>query len=184
VSIEEQTLALANDVADSLAARGAKSAVIGAIAVAIHGYPRSTQDIDLATATTLTVLRQVASDLQARGCVVRLGEPDDDDPLGGVLTAVRGDADPVQVVNYANPFRPGSGALAAEAVESAVQKLGSLYVVDLPHLIALKLYAGGAKSKLDVVELLASNPAADRDAIAEVCAKHGLRTEWEELRRL
>jgi len=184
VSPEEQTLALANEVADTLAARGAKSAVIGAIAVAIHGYPRSTQDVDLATTTDLAILREVASELQTRGCIVRLGEPDHEDPLGGVLTVVRGDADPVQVVNYANPFFPGSGALAKEAIESAVQKLGPLAVVDLSHLIALKLYAGGAKSKLDVVELLARNATADRGAIANVCARHGLQTEWDELQRM
>lgn len=50
----------------------------------------------------------------------------------------------------------------------------SLPVVDLPHLIALKLYAGGRKSELDVLELLARNPAASRDEIVETCARFGL----------
>ena len=137
--------------------------LIGAVAVAVHGYPRATEDVDLAAATDLATLRIVGDEFAAQGCTVRLGEPDAEDSLGGVLTIVRDDTDPVQIVNYANPFRPGSGALAAEAIDSATAgSIGSLAVVDLPHLVALKLYAGGAKSKLDVVELLARNSEADR----------------------
>jgi hypothetical protein len=37
----------------------------------------------------------------------------------------------VQVVNYQNPFRPGSGALAEEAIGTAM--LGALPVVDFAH---------------------------------------------------
>jgi hypothetical protein len=105
---------LANEVVDCCAGHGIKTAIIGAIAVAVHGYPRSTHDLDLAAAADLGALRGAAKDLEARGCVVTFGEPDFDDPLGGVLTISRGDADPVQIVNYANPFRPGTGALAEE----------------------------------------------------------------------
>src|SRR5579883_602911 len=50
----------------------------------------------------------------------------------------------------------------AEAIEHAMRNaLGSLSVVDLAHLVALKLYAGGPKGKLDVIELLSRNPEAD-----------------------
>jgi len=38
----------------------------------------------------------------------------------------------------------------------------------LGHLIALKLYAGGMKSKADTVELLKRNPDADRGGIREL----------------
>jgi hypothetical protein len=182
VSHETETLRLADEVAAVLASHGAKTAVIGAIALAIHGYARGTEDLDLATAIDLAVLRKAASDLEARGCVVRLGEPDADDPLGGVLTVSRAEADPVQVVNYANPFRPGSGALAASALASALPNLlGSLAVVDLPHLVALKLYAGGRKSTVDVLEILDRNPDADRGKIRDVCARFGLEAEWNDV---
>ncbi len=184
MSLGDLTLELAKEVVDCCELRGIKTAIIGAVAVAVHGYPRSTHDLDLATAADLRVLRQAAADLEARGCVVALGEPDSDDALGGVLTISRGEADPVQVVNYANPFRPGTGALAEEAIQTATTRLESLRVVDLPYLVALKLYAGGAKSKLDVVELLDRNPAADRDEIAALCKRHGLDEEWKALERL
>jgi hypothetical protein len=56
-----------------------------------------------------------------------------------------------------------------------------LAVVDLAHLIALKLYAGGPKSMLDVTELLARNPDAHRNAIRAVCERFGLAQEWDDL---
>jgi hypothetical protein len=39
----------------------------------------------------------------------------------------------------------------------------------------LKLYAGGTKSKADIVELLRRNPAADRDRIRVLCRRYRLR---------
>lgn len=51
----------------------------------------------------------------------------------------------------------------------------SLRIIPLAHLIALKLYAGGMKSKADIVELLKRNPDANRDAIQMLCRRHRLR---------
>jgi hypothetical protein len=179
---EERTLALANEIADAMAARSIPTAVIGAIAVAVWGYPRGTEDLDLAVCADLNSLRAIARELEGRGYTVTLGEPDADDPLGGVLTVEAPGADPIQIVNYANPYRLGSGALASEAVATASpQLLRGLAVVDLAHLIALKLYAGGPKSILDVAELLARNPDADRNLIRSVCARFGLAPEWDDL---
>ena len=58
------------------------------------------------------------------------------------------------------------GRQALDAAEP--HALGSLSVVDVPHLVALKLYAGGRKSALDVIELLARHPDA-LDATRAVC---------------
>ncbi len=44
----------------------------------------------------------------------------------------------------------------------------------LPDLVALKLYAGGPKSRADVVELLARNEPLELDAIRSACAACGL----------
>lgn len=38
-----------------------------------------------------------------------------------------------------------------------------------------KLYAGGMKSKADIVELLNRNPDADRDEIRMLCQRYRLR---------
>ena len=47
--------------------------------------------------------------------------------------------------------------------------------VPLPHLVALKLYAGGTKSLADIVELLSRNPDADVAAIRDLCQRWRLR---------
>jgi hypothetical protein len=175
-----RTLQVAEKVAAALSARGISTAVIGAIAAAVHGYVRSTDDVDLASNVhPFHQLRPAAEAFRAEGLDVRFGEPDQDDPLGGVLTITGEDFDPIQVVNFLNPFAGGS-ALGREAIETATPRaLGSLAVVDLPHLIALKIYAGGNAGASDVLELLDRNPNADREAILDVCARHGLADDLE-----
>jgi len=74
---------------------------------------------------------------------------------------------------------PGPDAIA-KSLPGLVEG-SSLRVVDLPHLIALKLYAGGPKSRLDVMELLARNPALPRSEVAVVCERFGLKDDWERL---
>lgn len=84
----------------------------------------------------------------------------------------------MQVVNYFNPWR-GWIEVGKAAVESAEPNaLQALAVVDIPHLVALKLYAGGRKSELDVLELLERNPAA-LDEVRRVCERVGLASELE-----
>src|SRR5678815_59533 len=90
---------------------------------------------------------------------VGLITPDADDPLGGCLNVTGDEFDLVQVVNFDNPFRPGAGGAGRAAVETATPNvLGPLAVADIPHLVALKLYAGGRKNELDILELLDRNP--------------------------
>jgi hypothetical protein len=165
----DRTVEVAVEVAALLALHGARSAVIGAVALAVRGYPRATGDLDLATVTDArAVLPKVQAELTRRGYDVQFSEPDADDPLGGVLTVRSDDADPVQVVNYLNPWR-GWAEVGKEAVDTAEPNaLQSLAVVDVPHLVALKLYAGGRKSELDVLELLERHPSA-LESVRRVC---------------
>ena len=44
----------------------------------------------------------------------------------------------------------------------------------IPLLIALKLYAGGHKSKADIIELLVRNPDLELDEVRSACARYGL----------
>jgi hypothetical protein len=55
------------------------------------------------------------------------------------------------------------------AADTVVRPGSRLRLVPLPHLVALKLYAGGMKSRADIVELLVRNPNADTTAIRELC---------------
>jgi hypothetical protein len=49
-----------------------------------------------------------------------------------------------------------------------------LKIVPIPHLIALKLQAGGHKSKADIIELPVRNPDLELDEVRSVCARYGL----------
>jgi hypothetical protein len=55
-----------------------------------------------------------------------------------------------------------------------VREDSPLKIVPIPHLIALKLYAGGHKSKADIIELLARNPDLELDDVRSVCARYRL----------
>jgi len=82
-------------------------------------------------------------------------------------------------VNFYNPLSPAvnPGQDAIRSARTLVPETG-LPVVDLEHLIALKLYAGGHKSRSDVIELVQRNPEASREGIRAVCASFGLENDW------
>lgn len=147
--------------------------VIGAMALAAHGYIRATNDIDLALNASLAGLRALAQSLASAGFAAVLHEPDADDPLGGVID-VAGDFGLVQLVNFGNRF-PAVIDEALQGSPLALREGSPLRLIPLPHLIALKLYAGGRKSARDIVELLEANPGADVEQIRRLCARFRLR---------
>lgn len=159
---------------------GSELLVIGAAALAGHGYVRLTGDIDLAGNLSLRRLRDLSTALGEAGYAVELREPDDADPLGGVLD-VFGSFGAIQVISFEGRFPQA----IRDALERATLRLrdgSSLRIVPLPHLVALKLYAGGFKSKSDVVEVLSLNPSANLDEIGALCARYRLRG-FAEIRR-
>ena len=160
-------IAAAEKVSAILAAEGVDALVIGAIALAAHGYVRFTDDLDLGVNTDLRTLHLVAMALRTAGFEVELREPDGADPLGGVVD-VRGSFGLVQIVNYGGRFPAViDGGIAV--ADTVVRPGSTLRIVPLPHLVALKLYAGGAKSRADIVELLSRNPEVDTAAIRTLC---------------
>jgi hypothetical protein len=80
----------------------------------------------------------------------------------------------VQIVNYGGRFPAViDGGLAA--ADTVIRPGSRLRIVPLPHLVALKLYAGGTKSRADIVEVLSRNPDADMAKIRELCQGWRLR---------
>lgn len=171
----ERSLAAAQQVAALLAADGVKHAVIGAAALAIHGFVRATRDLDLAVLVSPSPrLAALAGAMGREGLEVTLSMPGADDELGGVITVTGPEFDPVQVVNFYNPPRPPP-ALVREAIEGAVtdRTLG-LPVVGLAHLVALKLATGAFRDEVDVGDLLDARRDVALDEARGVCARHGL----------
>ena len=58
-----------------------------------------------------------------------------------------------------------------------------LPVVDVPHLVALKLYAGGPRNRSDVLELLERNRDIDRSEIRRVCEQFNLTADLDDMLR-
>lgn len=172
MSDPEELLRAAEKVATVLEENRVGAIVIGAVALAAHGYVRFTEDIDLGVSVDLPKLRGVANALRSEGFTVVLREPDEQDPLGGVID-VTGPFGVVQIVNYGGKFPAVIDAGLAEA--TVVARSGSpLRIAPLPYLVALKLYAGGRKSQADIVELLARNREADLERIRAVCRSYRL----------
>jgi hypothetical protein len=184
----DRTLLVAAQVAAVAEALGIKTALIGAAALAVHGYARGTEDIDLASwVRPHDQLDDLAKALTKNGLRTQLRLPDDDDPLGGVLVvwASSGDdgepADVVEVVNFLNPARPSPNP-AARAISRAVGLAGvALRCVGLADLVALKLYAGGSSDLADIVQLLARNPNVDFEEIRYVAGPYDENRRLEQL---
>jgi len=157
-------------VASLLLRHGVASVVIGAVAMAAHRHIRYTEGIDLGVNADLPTLRRLAGALEAEGFSVELREPDLQDPHGGVID-VSGPFGMVQIISFADRFP----AVIQDAIKSAglAPRADSvLRLAPIPHLIALKLYAGGIKSKSDIVELLLRNPQVDLNELRTLCARY------------
>lgn len=98
---------------------------------------------------------------------MELREPDEQDPLGGVVD-VRGPFGLIQIVKSGGRF-PAVIEGGPAAADTVVRPGSRLRIVPLPHLVALKLYAGGTKSHADIVELLSGNADADIAALRYLC---------------
>ena len=85
----DEVIRAAEEVAEILESRGVGAVVIGAVALAAHGYVRFTEDLDLGVNTDLGTLSRVAEALRTAGFEVQVREPNGEDPLGGVVD-VRG----------------------------------------------------------------------------------------------
>jgi hypothetical protein len=146
--------------------------VIGAVALAAYHYVRQTNDVDLGVNADLPTMRAITDSLKKADFAAELREPDGTDPLGGVID-VTGPFGLLQVISFADRF-PAVIEDALAAATLVVRAGSPLRLVPIPQLIALKLYAGGHKSKADIVELLARNPDLDLDEIRATCERYRL----------
>jgi hypothetical protein len=130
--------------------------LIGALAMAAHGYARQTTDLDLAVAVPVRDLPELVKRLQAAGLAADYSPPDAEDPLGGVITVTAEGCLPVQIVNFDNSPSGGFPALVRDALARSTARVEGLpgQLPTVEDLILFKVYAGGPKSKLDILELL------------------------------
>lgn len=172
MSHPDDLLLAAEKVLAVLAQHHLDAVVIGAVALAAHHYVRQTDDLDLGVNADVPTLRAVVRSLHEAGLEAELREPDGADPLGGVID-VSGGFGLVQIISYAGRF-PAVIEDAVRLSTLVVREGSPLRIVPIPHLIALKLYAGGHKSKADIIELLVRNPDLNLDEVRVVCDRYRL----------
>jgi hypothetical protein len=145
-------MTLAGQVVAHLRSHGVRSAVIGGVAMAVHGIARATVDLDVLVVSPKALdAAAVWSDMQP-DVTVRVSKGDASDPLAGVVRCTSGDAVVDVVV--------GSSRWMDEAISRAIERdvAGErLPVVDAADLVLLKLYAGGPQDMLDVRLLFAAD---------------------------
>lgn len=169
------TLALAEQVSQIAESLGIRTALIGAAALAVHGYARGTTAIDLVASVPADTLRQLLVSAQTAG--LRADLPDDTAFPDGVLVIwvspnqTSDSIAMVQVINFTDQ---------PQAVIRAPLEGLQLSCVSLADLVALKLYAGRNRHLADIVPLLANNPDADLDALRSIVSPHH-RADLEEL---
>lgn len=112
-------------------------AVIGAVAMAVHGFPRQTLDFDFFTTDRRTLDSALWAEMEPAAEICR---GDAEDPLAGVMRFHEPEIDVVV----------GRYLWQAELVERATPMSVAgheLPVVTLPDLILLKLHAGGYRDE-------------------------------------
>jgi len=126
-------------------------AVIGAAAMAVHGFARSTEDLDLLAIDPACLDHAWWSTVSEHGVSVDVRRGDDDDPLAGVVRFMLAPEQPLDLV-------VGKGGWAAGVLQRAVETPladTTVAVATRADLILLKLYAGGLQDAWDIRQLLA-----------------------------
>ncbi len=124
-------------------------ALIGAVAMAVHGVSRATADVDLLTVDARVLEAALWEPLSAQGVSLRILEGDFDDPLAGSVRLTGKGASIVDVV-------VGRDKWQKEVLETAETR--SLGDIELPvarpaGLVLLKLHAGGPRDAWDITSL-------------------------------
>jgi hypothetical protein len=139
-----------------------RSAIVGGIAVNVHGYARATRNVDVMTAMPLAEARRR---LREHGVEARLftGDPraGDSDCLKGILPVGRRAVDAV-------PFDvlPPLEAVTPERTVELVVKGQRLRVVDQETLFKLKLRNGGPNDLYDIAILVGLHPQWESRVVA------------------
>jgi hypothetical protein len=161
---------------DCLRTYGTPFALVGAAALAVHGVPRSTRDLDLLTIDPRCLEADYWRSLGAGRIDVTVRRGDAADPLAGVVRLRPSDSAPVDVVVGRSPWQRGVLDRAEPATIDGVV----VPVAQAADLILLKLFAGGPQDLWDVAQLLAGDdgPTIARDVEARLPA---LPTECAQL---
>lgn len=161
------------EVAKLLESLGIAYCLIGGYAVAVHGVPRHTADLDLLVELTEDQLARLFEELERRRIRYQYRRSSLDDPVGDVLSLEL--ELPVQLIRA--KWKHESSAIA-RAIEIAYHG-APIRVAAAEDLIVLKLRAGGPLDLYDVENILASKGTdLDYDLLENLAREHRV---WRKL---
>jgi len=141
------------DVVAALSVAHIDYAVIGALAVSVHGVVRASQDADAIVRATIGELGEMNARLQALGLKTELRHGDIDDPVPALLLASDKFGNRVDLLVGLKGMDPSVYARAVQVKMSG--RVEPLRVVCREDLIAMKAFAGGPQDLLDAKRCIA-----------------------------
>jgi hypothetical protein len=133
-----------------LESHGTHHAVIGAAALAAHGVPRATADLDLLVVDARCLDDSIWGELRESGIGVEVRRGDATDPLAGVIRLTAEGEPGVDLIVGRDGWQRDLLRRAKPArIEDA-----SVPLVEAADLVLLKLFAGGPQDAWDVDQLL------------------------------
>ena len=145
-------------------------AVIGALAVAVHGVVRASQDADIVAALTVRDAARVREMFASEGLQVDVRRGDLDDPIQAVVEIKDDFSNRVDVLI-------GIRGLSKQTFERSIEVMFNgeqMRVVSLSDLIAMKLFAAGPQDLVDAHQLYEANAESiDIEQLRTIAAKYG-----------
>lgn len=153
-----------SDLVDALTASGVDYALIGGFAVIVHGYDRSTRDVDLVAWNVDDNIEDLVASLDERGFTFRSGGIDEARQIR-VLRMAHRTGIPIDISMGLLPFEH-------EVVERAsdVGLGGDLVarIATVEDLVIMKLIASRPRDLDDITRLLELHPSQDRARIRRI----------------
>jgi hypothetical protein len=177
-----QSTDLLFDVVRALNERGIPYAVIGAMAVSVHGVVRASVDADAVVSVALSGLRALGNDLAAEGLIIEFREGDVFDPIPAMLiVSDRHD----NRVDLLMSLRGLDADIYERAIEVQLPEYEyPLRIASKEDVIAMKLFAGGPLDLLDAKRLVAvAGGSLDMELLARLVTRFGkdALTNYEKL---
>jgi hypothetical protein len=170
-----QSARLLSEVAQLLERDGIRHAVIGAMAVAVHGVVRASVDADAVVEADVRRLDEFARMLTTFGLHTELRRGDPDDPIPALLLVKDHHGNRVDLLAGLRGLDPG---IYERALHMPIGGLtSSLHVASCEDLLAMKLFAGGPTDLVDARRVFAvSGSILDRELLRRLVTRYGRET--------
>jgi hypothetical protein len=167
-----QATQLLADVASILNNQGIDYAVIGALAVAVHGVVRASVDADAVVAAAASQLRELQNKLIADHLSVELRTGGVDDPIGAMMIVTDRYGNRVDLLAGIQGLEGGVYQRSITLQPSGMHT--ALKIVGREDLIAMKIAAGGPKDLMDAESCIAvSGDSLDFELVRRLARHFG-----------